>query len=548
VISFSCRQHSKERIEKLTTIVPHRNGISVDLNIFDPALAEIKSRFSADPVLQSELAHSLAEAWFSLGRYQKALAAMELALGLRTRSLGADDRRTLHSAFKLAQIHAQLDNLEIAKTSFEEVIRRMRKELGLTDTLTVAAMNKAASLYARIGNLDHAESLLREIIDIAARNFPQDDQEIIEAINNMGGLMFDKGNFPAARKLISQALEARRQMYGDLHLHTLNSMNDLSLTLKKLHEYPEANQLAEQALEGYQKLAGKMHPDTLQILANFANSLEQQGLFLRAEAYFSELVKSRTVVFGSASPQTLRAMIGHARALNALGRYAEAEQLLRNQILNQSPSKEYQLVAHLHLAVALARQKKSVEAASIFRQILASEAEPRSRVEFQAMSEFAQLLSSQGEWMQAESLSREAAQGLERLLGDADVTLMTLGRLADILRRIGKSEEASLLATRLLDSSRRTMPPDHPYLAYFLTVSGRILASTDQLSAAEAHLREAWQILGRSEQVEPTFRNELHQAVLDLDERRKIGMPNYTPDAADQEWRQALARSASQSL
>jgi hypothetical protein len=57
VISFSCRQHSKERIEKLTTIVPHRNGISVVENLGEKEKAYARGHLSQPRTV--ELAHFL---------------------------------------------------------------------------------------------------------------------------------------------------------------------------------------------------------------------------------------------------------------------------------------------------------------------------------------------------------------------------------------------------------------------------------------------------------------------------------------------------------
>jgi len=298
--SDTAHMHSEE-IRRLEEILNNVNftdlGLdALDSSVFDPALRAIGTEFSGNPALQGELAQSLADIWFTLGRYQKALDTQEWALSLRYEAFGSNDRRTLHSAWRRAQIHAQLGNLETAEALYRETLERMRRTLGVDDSLTIAAMNKAATLYAKIGRIDEAEGLLREILRLTPQGPLIENSESLEAINNLGGLMLDKGNLDEAERLITRALEARRQLLGNRHLHTLNSLSDLSLVAHGLRDYDRANALSEQALTGYRELAGEMHPDTLQVLGNFVSNLVEQGNYGKAEVLAEELLTQSTQV------------------------------------------------------------------------------------------------------------------------------------------------------------------------------------------------------------------------------------------------------------
>jgi hypothetical protein len=75
----------------------------------------------------------------------------------------------------------------------------------------------------------------------------------------------------------------------------------------------------------------------------------------------------------------------------------------------------------------------------------------------------AEVLKNQDRYGDAEAMSRQALQGLEKVLGlEHPRTLISVSNLAEVLNAQGKYEAAEELNRRALEGRMKVLGPDHP--------------------------------------------------------------------------------------
>lgn len=336
-------------------------------DFFSPALKTIESDYAHRPRQQHALRQSIADSLYSLGMYDMALKAQELALRQRQHLLGPDAEPTLWSLFQRGRIHSAMANSARAQTDFAEVHQRALTARGADDPLSVIARFAAAresetrdvpielyreSLAQRLKTHPEEDDWVIEMRLTLARVLAQQGQHSaaiaqlqsavhssdsdgttptarqIEILTTMGTLARSSGDIFAAAEHFEEAYRSARMLYGSTHSATLSTANALAYGLIYSGRAAAAEILMQKTLADWQPKHGKNNPWTIWLESIVADTWWCQGRLEEASLLMGQATQRITPDFFD----RFSIFQYHGRFPRELGRLDQARQVLRDAI------------------------------------------------------------------------------------------------------------------------------------------------------------------------------------------------------------------------
>ena len=127
--------------------VPRREGPRNAEDVLRRSVDRVERDLADRPVLQAQMLASIGEALRGVGESAEALPVLERARELLSRSLGAEDPRTLAAEHWLGRAYADRSRTEEAEALLVAVLEARRKTLGTEDLATLRTMSDLALLY-----------------------------------------------------------------------------------------------------------------------------------------------------------------------------------------------------------------------------------------------------------------------------------------------------------------------------------------------------------------------------------------------------------------
>jgi serine/threonine protein kinase len=396
--------------------------------ILDQSSREIEAGEGLDSTVRSQLMDVMAETYLGLGLYSRAHDLAEHALESRTRSLGADDPKTLESMRQLGSILAAEGRSVDAEAILRQTIERQTRVLGADNLATLETKHALAFLLIRGAHHAEAESIERQIIETEARRLGPDDPRTLRSVNNLASSLRGQSRFDEAEPLFREVLQRSRRSLGPGHPDTLTAMQNLANMLAEQGRYAEAEVMYRDVLAGQQRVLGPEHPKTASTMTTLANTVVRgPNRKTEAEALYRASLAILLRVAGPDNAFTTRAQEGLANVLMAQGSYPEAEGMFRavlqtrQRLLGVDDTDV--LITQFNLCEVMTRQRRYAEAEELIRKTL-------------------------GQQMRV----------LEE--NDAD-TLASKALLAEILRKEGHPEESGEFARQAFDAQMRVLGPQH---------------------------------------------------------------------------------------
>ena len=310
---------------------PENNPGEADITVrqaLDAAASSIEGRFKDEPVTEAAIRYTIAETYFSLGRYEDAIPHARRAFELRKANLPEGDRAIADAEDSLAvSLHFKGD-LDEAEPIYKDLVARRRADTGDDSADTIGAITMLASLYMDQGRFDDAEPLLVEVVDRGTKAFGFEERNVLTAAENLAGLRYRQHRFDEAAELFRRIIEARTRVLGPDSVDTISSIASLALTLGQAGRHEEAEPLARRALEEHRRVLGPDHPYTQTVQTNLGLLEMDRKNYAEAERLIREVYDLRVRTIGPDASDTLVSKAMLARALVGLGRYAEAEPLI----------------------------------------------------------------------------------------------------------------------------------------------------------------------------------------------------------------------------
>jgi tetratricopeptide (TPR) repeat protein len=328
-----------------------------------------------------------------------------------------------------------------------------------------------AELYQR--NYPKAVDLLSDALDRRIKKLQDAQNEVADAADFLGQALFGKGEYRAAADTFKKALALKE---GDGII-----LNSIAVSLRNAGDVNEAARYGERAVQSKSDdpRMGPYHPATAIASVNLALVYQDLGKYEDSEQVFKRAVEITERGFGPDALEVANCLDLYAELLTMMKRTDDArdkktrasairarrDQQARTRAIVDSKQlltlKEQQLGPN-HLEVAEAagslgslyqEDRQYKEAEVLFKRALAIRESVAGKEDLGTAGELqrlALLYAEQNRYPEAEPLSKRALAVLEKEFGQNNPvrTLPILENYANVLRKLGRLEEAQTLETR----------------------------------------------------------------------------------------------------
>jgi len=427
--------------------------------ILESSEKRIAEELAGQPVVRANLLESIGRAYLGLGMFEQSRAALESALDLRKKSLGANDPLVAKTVGALAETVDQVGDHRKVLALYEEALRTAGDRWTPGDPDRLDVEERLGLIHLRLGDYPKAEKIL---LDVTARRkqFHGEEHRLYSGCLLSTGLVYEqKGDFRQAETYYRKAYDLRRKAYPEEHPEVARAMNNLASALWSLGRVPEAEAMHRRALEIQRKTMGADHPDVAISLNNLGHLLSNQGKKDEALKMFHEVVEMHKRIGREEHAWVAMTMNNIGVALRDKGDWKGAADAYRKALaLNEKLyGKEHPEIANVtsNLAVALTDGKL---------------------------------------WDEAEGLQRKALAMKRKLVPDGPglpFSLHSLGVILLELARPGEVGEAEALVREAIETGRKTLGPEHWRIAQYSATLGAALTRQRKFDEAEPLLREA---------------------------------------------------------
>jgi eukaryotic-like serine/threonine-protein kinase len=475
--------------------------------LLEPSARAIDKDFAHQPIVQATLRQSLADRYFEMGVFDRALALAESALKLRQKHLGSTHVNTLRSHVGLCNLVSSLGDLEKAKTHCEIVLNQMPKADGRSDEDLMASLNAAAGFAYAQNDMPTAVRLGTQSLELG-RKQGNDAAETIELISTLGIYYLAMGKFDQAKPLLRESVERSTRVLGDEHSATLVAYNSLGTLLDSQGKVEEAEAIYRKSLTLHRKARGEDNPDTLHAARNLALVLFNRGKTDEAEPLWRFALERRRQRLSDEHPDSVNSFGDMAALLIAKEAYEEALPFAL-----EAHDKYLKQFGEDHPAVINARHKLSA------------------------------CLRPLGRLQEAKSYAELAVTGSVKLFDPSHpFVLMTKTELASVLLAQQRNQEVLDLLSTIIEPARKTFSGAKAYRsATLLHVLGKANMRLGRFKQAESYLLEAQQLFVAAPSPARTNLRDCLKQLVDLYRRWNAAEPNRKYVALAAQWQVTLA-------
>jgi serine/threonine protein kinase/tetratricopeptide (TPR) repeat protein len=344
---------------------PARDGSKVTVaEVLDQAMSKLQGQFAGSPGIEGELLQALAETYKGLGLYDKAVKAHELAVSVRSSSLGPDHPDTLASRNDLGKALVAMGRTSDAIPLFSQNLKLHEAKLGRYHPDTLTSRSELADACGRSGRAAEAARLHEQTLELCEANLGHDHPLTRQLTQNLMQIYYSASDFDKALPYYLETYRSFLNKEGAQTIGTVLAMRDLAEVYSRLKRYDEAEPLFHRALEF---LDGRPKDDAIVVLTKsyLASMYAAQKRYHKAEPLLTENLEISRRKLGQSHPEVARrlAHLGQNRLMQR--KYAAAEPLLRECLAIRSaklPDVWLTFHARSQLGGSLLGQKKYAEA------------------------------------------------------------------------------------------------------------------------------------------------------------------------------------------
>jgi tetratricopeptide (TPR) repeat protein len=382
----------------------------------------------------------------------------------------------------IKDVGSRLDK-QLSDEERQLVLQQQAKDFGLTPEEVDQAIREwskkvkdpyqkgLAELYQR--NYPKAVDLLSDALERRIKKLQDAQNEVADAADFLGQALFGKGQYRAAADTFKKALALKE---GDGII-----LNSIAVSLRNAGDVNEAARYGERAVQSKadDPRMGPYHPATAIASVNLALVYQDLGKYEDSEQVFKRAVEITERGFGPDALEVANCLDLYAELLTRMKRTDDArdkkvrasairarrDQQARTRAIVDSKQlltlKEQQLGPN-HLDVAEAagslgslyqEDRQYKEAEVLFKRALAIRESVAGKEDLGTAGELqrlALLYAEQNRYPEAEPISKRALAVLEKEFGQNNPvrTLPILENYANVLRKLGRLEEAQTLETR----------------------------------------------------------------------------------------------------
>ncbi|KAG9380820.1 kinesin light chain [Pyrenophora tritici-repentis] len=242
----------------------------------------------------------------------------------RTRNLGKDDIRTLHSINGLGLAYHAVGDNERAAQYHQKALVAKNATLGSNDPDTLVTANNLGIVLQSQGDNKAAHKLFSRSLKGWLQTYDVDDLLVLTAKSNLGIALHFQGLLEEAAYNHRYVFRKRYRILGATHPETIKSKANLAITINEQGQHAQAEVLYREALTSFQDELGDSHPDTLKTHTNLATALHDQGKFDEAHSVLASAIPLIRTKYGRTHAETLEAIEFRSILLQHLGKFSKA--------------------------------------------------------------------------------------------------------------------------------------------------------------------------------------------------------------------------------
>lgn len=350
--------------------------LSLQQNVFEPALASISEQFADQPLVRARLQQSIAHTVRELGLLDLAEGPQDAALRTRREVLGPDHRDTLNSLAAKAALLRQQGKYAEAEGPFEEALAGLRKTAGDDDPDTLQCLKELGGLRQYQGRYDEAKACYTEAFERRKRVLGEDAPSTLIVEGDLGQLLLFQGKYDEAEALLKDAHERLLRVNGENNQATVNVVNSLGSLYVAMGRLDQAEVCYRRSLAWRRASLGENHPSTLGAMENLGGVLFRVGRLDEAVELVKAALAGRARLFGPDGAETLRSVQNLAFLERRQKKYEQAEAGYRRALAGFErligPDRPDTLIVRKNLGDVLRDQGKYDEAESVLRTALAA--------------------------------------------------------------------------------------------------------------------------------------------------------------------------------
>jgi len=471
------------------------------------------------------------------GRHAEAEAAVQRALSLRQKTLGADDPAVADLLVELARLDCKQNKQSQAEPLLIEAKRIREKAFGVENASVADVLIEQAAVLSSERRYADAEPLYRQAIAIKRKTLGPDDPDVADGLRSLAASYTEQARYAEAESLYQNALEIDEKFTGPDDPIVIPDLMNLASVYEKQQENGKAAEARFRAARIQAQAAGSLsgpeeHKQWIQLV-------KQSFVQFNAAEFSAETpIAQRAMRYSEAKfgPQDYRVAAflvilatqysqGQAAFKKAEPLMARALRIQQKTLGTEDASLSETLFSFGNLYVG---ERKTREAETAYRRAI--EIQQRAmdiqvaEDPFMHSSRFglANIYRSQGRYADAEKLFRdgleaeEKARGPEPPIAYAMASLLT--GLADVYKDEGKVDEAIPLLQRAIDNwnkawGRSWIYYKHRFVARGLSDLAGAYLQQHRYSDSEAAYQHAVKLAGwRSDEEFTEMRWNLAQA------------------------------------
>jgi len=203
-----------------------------------------------------------------MGDYNKALEYYFKASEINEKVLGLEHHNTATSYNNIGLVYDNAGDYNNALEYHNKALEIRKKVLGLEQPDTAQSYNNIGLVYNNIGDYDKALEYYDKALKIWEKVLGLEHPDTATSYNNIGGANNNTGDYNKALEYHNKALEIRKKVLGLEHSDTANSYNNIGGVYYNIGDYNKALEYYNKALKIFEKVLGKDHPNTKTVLEN----------------------------------------------------------------------------------------------------------------------------------------------------------------------------------------------------------------------------------------------------------------------------------------
>ena len=209
----------------------------------------------------------------TLDRYEEATDAVQHAVDLGVKWLGARHPRVAHLQINLGMLLIQQKRLHEALPLAEEAVTTYASQ-SETSSGEARARMFLGRLYLKLKDYGQARRELEQALEIGGKVYGSEGPELAGALIGMGELFAEEGQYPPALDFMQHALNLQQQALGPKHF----ALGETLLRMGKVHLELEGT---DQAIENFERVLRLREieqnaPITAETRFALASTLEKQ--------------------------------------------------------------------------------------------------------------------------------------------------------------------------------------------------------------------------------------------------------------------------------